>query len=258
MKKIAVFNQKGGVGKTTTTFNLAGAMAEKGKKVLVIDTDGQGSASKRLLQNTDCEFEELPSIIDVLENGVSIKDVIVTAAIPLQVNFIPKDVGIDVVPSQPSSYGLDCELDELDKALHEVESEYDYCLIDCCPSIVGFTHVILHSADYVLCPMLPEEDSLVGLSMMVQTINQAKTMGNEKLELLGCFLTGYDCRISESAEVHNICREDLGELYIERYITHGADVKKANRYGIPMVWYRRNSIQASEYRALCAQLMKKM
>lgn len=194
-KIIAITNQKGGVGKTTTSVNLSACIAKLGKKVLLIDMDPQGNASSGL--GIDKDNLEL-CIYDVLINGMTMNDVIVPTALK-KLKIAP--ASIDLAGAGVELVNLPKREHILKKALKEVKDDYDFIFIDCPPSLDLLTLNAMTAADGVLIPIQSEFYALEGVSQLINTVNLVKKSLNEKLEVEGVLLTMFDGRTNLSIQV---------------------------------------------------------
>lgn len=194
-KVIAITNQKGGVGKTTTSVNLSACIANSGKKVLLIDMDPQGNASSGL--GIDKDSLEL-CIYDVLINGMTMNDVIVPTALK-KLKIAP--ASIDLAGAGVELVNLPKREHILKKALKEIRDDYDFIFIDCPPSLDLLTLNALTAADGVLIPIQSEFYALEGVSQLINTVNLVKKSLNEKLEIEGVLLTMFDGRTNLSIQV---------------------------------------------------------
>ena len=250
-KVIAVANQKGGVGKTTTTINLSAALAEKGKKVLMIDLDPQGNASSGLGVNKD----ELEQSIYQLMIGTNSFDECV------QKNVLEN---LDVLPANVNLAGVEIETLDMDdrnyilsKEIDKVKDRYDYILIDCPPSLNSLTINSMTTADSVLVPIQCEFYALEGLSQLIYTIDLVKDRLNPNLKMDGVVFTMYNARTNLSLQVIENVRENLNQKIYNTIIPRSVRLAEAPSYGLPINIYDRKSTGAKAYRALAEEIIEK-
>lgn len=250
-KVIAVANQKGGVGKTTTTINLSATLAEKGKKVLMIDLDPQGNASSGLGVNKD----ELEQSIYQLMIGTNSFDECV------QKNVLEN---LDVLPANVNLAGVEIETLDMDdrnyilsKEIDKVKDRYDYILIDCPPSLNSLTINSMTTADSVLVPIQCEFYALEGLSQLIYTIDLVKDRLNPNLKMDGVVFTMYDARTNLSLQVIENVRENLNQKIYNTIIPRSVRLAEAPSYGLPINIYDRKSTGAKAYRALAEEIIEK-
>ena len=250
-KVIAVANQKGGVGKTTTTINLSAALAEKGKKVLMIDLDPKGNASSGLGVNKD----ELEQSIYQLMIGTNSFDECV------QKNVLEN---LDVLPANVNLAGVEIETLDMDdrnyilsKEIDKVKDRYDYILIDCPPSLNSLTINSMTTADSVLVPIQCEFYALEGLSQLIYTIDLVKDRLNPNLKMDGVVFTMYDARTNLSLQVIENVRENLNQKIYNTIIPRSVRLAEAPSYGLPINIYDRKSTGAKAYRALAEEIIEK-
>ncbi|MCH5337672.1 MAG: ParA family protein [Acetatifactor sp.] len=248
-KIIAIANQKGGVGKTTTSINLSACLAEKGKKVLVIDTDPQGNTTsgfgieKNELDNTIYELilGECP-IRDCVLNNV-IENV---SVLPANVNLAATE--IELIGVERKEYILKNEVDY-------VKNEYDFIIIDCPPSLNMLTINAMTTADSVLVPIQCEYYALEGLSQLIHTVNLVKERLNPELEMEGVVFTMYDSRTNLSMQVVDNVKQNLKQKVYNTLIPRNIRLAEAPSYGLPINKYDAKSAGAEAYMQLAEEII---
>ena len=248
-KIISVANQKGGVGKTTTTVNLSTLLAKKGKKVLLIDTDPQGNATSGLGVTKELEL----SVYDILVGDTTFEETIEKTAIK----------NLSVCPSNISLAGAEVQLvsmmsreQRLKVKLDEIKDQYDYILIDCPPSLGLITLNAFTASDTVLIPVQCEYFALEGLGQLLNTVNLVKKHLNKSLEIEGALLTMYDARTNLSNQVVKEVKKYFEGKVYKTVIPRNVRLSEAPSYGMPISLYDPRSKGAKAYEKLAKEFLK--
>ncbi len=248
---IAVANQKGGVGKTTTSINLAAALAEKGKKVLLIDTDPQGNATSGFgVDKNDLDY----TIYELILEECGIRDCILDDVIP-GVSIIPSNVNL--AAAEIDLIGVDRKEFILKNEVDYISDKYDYIVIDCPPSLNMLTINSMTTADSILVPIQCEYYALEGLSQLIHTVNLVKERLNPGLAMEGVVFTMFDSRTNLSTQVVDNVKANLKGYIFKTVIPRNIRLAEAPSYGMPIIKYDPKSSGADAYRSLAEELLEK-
>lgn len=250
-KIISIANQKGGVGKTTTSINLSAGLAREGKRVLLVDADPQANASSGL----GVEIQDLDrTIYECLINGIDTRSAIVSTSID----------GLDLLPSHIDLVGAEIEMRDLEKreqrmtnVLQQVRSDYDYIIIDCSPSLGLITINALTASDSIIIPVQCEFFALEGIAKLLNTIKIIKSNLNPRLQIEGFLLTMYDNRLRLSNQVYEEVKRHFGDLVFKTVISRNVRLSEAPSHGLSVIDYDPQSKGARNYINLAKELLSR-
>lgn len=246
---IAIANQKGGVGKTTTSINLSASLAAKGKKVLVIDTDPQGNTTSGFgIDKNDLD----DTIYELILGECSIRDCIIAEVVP-NVSVVPSNVNL--AAAEIELIGVDKKEYILKNEVDYVKDDFDFIIIDCPPSLNMLTINSMTTADSVIVPIQCEYYALEGLSQLIHTVNLVKERLNPDLEMEGVVFTMYDSRTNLSMQVVENVKQNLNQRVYNTLIPRNIRLAEAPSYGMPINMYDPKSAGAEAYMQLAEEVL---
>ena len=251
-KVIAIANQKGGVGKTTTAINLAASLAVLERKVLIIDADPQANTTSGL--NFSPDNDEQRTLYEVMIGKIDVEDALIQTEL----------AGLHMIPSHINLVGAEIEMLEMPdresvmrKALMPIRDRYDYIIIDCSPSLGLITVNTLTAADSVIIPVQPEFFALDGLGKLLQTIRLVQSGVNPKLTIEGFVVTMFDGRTKVHTQVVQELREHFQDMVFKTIIQRNIRLSEAPSHGKPIILYEVMSIGSSNYLSLAREVLER-
>ena len=250
-KIIALANQKGGVGKTTTTMNLGASLATLENSVLIVDADPQANASSGLgvnIKEVEC------SLYECIVNKADVRDAIYTTDID-NLDIIPSH--IDLVGAEIEMLNMEDREKILRQLLEPIRADYDYILIDCSPSLGLITVNALSAADSVIIPVQCEYFALEGISKLLNTIKIIKNKLNPSLEIEGFLLTMYDSRLRLANQIYDEVKRHFQELVFKTVIQRNVKLSESPSHGLPVILYDADSTGSKNHLALAKEIISK-
>ncbi len=259
---IALANQKGGVGKTTTTINLGASLATMDKKVLIIDADPQANASSGL--GVDIQLVETSIYDCIISTVLASANKNEKQVDPHEAIYTTDLKGLDIIPSHINLVGAEVEMINLQNResviknmIEKLKPEYDYILIDCSPSLGLITTNSLTAADSVIIPVQCEYFALEGITKLLQTIKIIKSKINPRLEIEGFLLTMFDSRLRLANQIYDEVKRHFKELVFNTIIQRNVKLSEAPSHGLPCILYDVTSTGAKNYLSLAKELIDK-
>lgn len=252
MKKVCIFNQKGGVGKTTTNINLCAYLALEGYRVLTIDIDPQGNTTSGLgLDKRNLEL----SMYDVLTADASLREVIIRSELVQNLYIAPSTM--ELAGAEVEVIGKEDRESILKNKIKEIEDEYDFIFIDCPPSLGVLTINALTSVESVLIPIQCEFYALEGVGQLINTVQLVKKSLNKNLEIEGVIMTMYDYRTNLSNEVYDEVKNFFKDKVYDTKIPRNIRLAEAPSFGLPIMLYDEKCKGADSYKSLTKEFLSK-
>jgi chromosome partitioning protein len=248
-KTVSIFNQKGGVSKTTTAINLSAALAEKGKKVLVIDSDPQANTTNGLGTNDD---ELNQSLYDLLQNKCKIEDILIYT--PYGVDLIPADISLS--NAEITLANIMSRETILSRIIKPYAERYDYIVIDCPPSLGLLSINALVASEYLIIPVSPEYYSIKGIKHLLNTYNLVRENLKPDLEILGVVITRYDQRIKLSKNIRGLLVDAFGDKVYKTVLRENSQIKYAQDKQMPITFFDVKCHACQDVRKLAIEVIK--
>lgn len=250
---ISFFNQKGGVGKSTSAIQVASFMAKANKKVLLIDGDPQANATDFMLNATKAKGY----LSDLINNEKELDEIITPALISKRDGAKPKEIGVDVLPISRASFAQEVAIDMFTNVVNQVRDRYDYIIFDCPPALNDMSVSILCATDKVFVPIECDINSATGSTELLETVNNIISEKlNEHLEIGGVFITKYVGRTKFAQYMYEQFVEQFGELLVSQPIRANTAVAESAYMGRPLAWFKTKSNAALDYENFANKIME--
>ncbi len=255
MKTLAFFNQKGGVGKSTSVIQVSSFLARDNNKVLVVDGDPQANATGFFLYNT----QPNGVLAEYIRNEKSLSDIITPALISKRDGAKPCEIGIDVIAISRTSFGDQISQELFQHIVEEVKDNYDYIVFDCPPALSDMSVAILAATEYVFVPLEADVNSASGASELLDTIEEIKASKlNPQIKIGGTFINKYNGNTNFAKYMYEQFKEQFGDMFIDQVIRSNVAVYESAFFSRPFAWFKKGINAARDYEALTEIIKERM